>query len=176
MQLLIKITFLSDLRITIDIISFVSNFHLLNSKSKSRDYDLCSKYSKYAERIVKIVPSIYIVTVVVFQIPSYVDYFITGNIRPPYGAYLPSIDLNERSHVFLLYLFSALESSVAFGVSAYDSFICIVFANISMISKIIERELVVLGATLGHIGGHLPEKDINRSFLKVIEMHLKYNE
>lgn len=122
----------------------------------------------------KIIPSAYICTVVFFQIPSYVEYFKSGNIRPPYGAYLPGIDLNNWTHVILIYLFNASVGLVAFSLTAYESFLTIVFVSVSMFSKIIERELAAFGMALKR--GNLSERDVNKSLIRIIAMHLKYNE
>lgn len=165
--------FFSDLRIIVDIFPFILNIYQLNSKLTARDYDLCSNYSKYCEWIVKLEPTLYIVSMVLIQMPSCIVYLKTGLFHSPYGLDFPGLDTQNWAHVFWLFLFFNI--SVGTGVlclATYESFICILFVNIWMTSKIIEQDLTALKNSLEHCS----EGDIKKSLLKIIQLHVEYNK
>lgn len=147
----------------------------MNSHRAMRNYELCQKFARYSQMVIKIVPTIYCSTCLLYLIPSYIQYIRSGNYTPSLTIYLPGLDANQLLHVIALELINLATAIVnVFIVIVIDSHIYIVLINLTMISRIITSELNEFEAVLRD--GIADGGEIKRRLTKIILMHKHYNE
>lgn len=163
-----------DLRLVMDVIGFLESIYQSNLSEIAREHALCQRFAKRSQMIVILVPVMYAMAGSFYQLPKVYLYFTTGVITPTMGVYYPTINgLEEFCAAFTQLL--NVGGCIATGMvgTAIDSLVYMVFANIPMISTIIERdldELNVLGVQKSS------PKEMKLKLLKIVKMHLDYNE
>lgn len=147
----------------------------MNSDRATGNYELCQKYVRYSQLVIKIVPAMLGVFVVLQVGPRYIQYIISGTYIPSMGVYLPGLDPSQLSHLIVLELPNL--ATIIVGVlmeNAIYSLIFIVLINLILISNIITGELNELETVLKN--GKTDEREIKRRLIKIILMHQQYNE
>lgn len=158
-----------------DIIAYMGHIHRVNSNPSDKYYSLCMKNAGRIQKIVKLIISVYAMATVVDVTPAIYDYYITGQMQPIAYAYF--IGIREYNNVLmaLLNVFNLI--MLASGVMAYiatDVIIFTVFANIHLLSLIIDREIQDLDDQFDR--PDLTRSEVKFRLVKIVSMYRKYSQ
>lgn len=167
--------FLGDLRALVKVTDCIRTIYKSNSNESDRDYELCHEYFKYNRWIMRMIPALYFGVIIFYQIPSIIEYFESGVVRPLSGIYWPMIDEHKWQHLVILDAYNLISTLIAvIALIANDLFLFVVFVHVPMISRIVIRELNELQSVLN--GDYVSEREVKIRLIKIILMHRKYNE
>lgn len=167
--------FLADLRALVKVTECIRSIYRENSNESARDYELCHEYFKYLRWIMRMIPALYFSVIIIYQIPSIMEYFETGVVRPVSGIYWPMIDEHKWQHLAILNTYNVTSTMIAvLALIANDLFLFVVFVHVPMIARVVIHELNELQAVLN--GVYVTEREVKNRLIKIILMHRKYNE
>lgn len=174
-QAFIKYIFICDFGQLVKVTVHISEVYKVNSLREIRNYELCQTHARHSQMVIKIVPAMNSCIAIIYLIPSYIQYFLTGNYAPSLGIYLPALDTDQLPHIIAMESLNITTAIMAvLTVSAVDSLIYIVLINLTMMSRIISSELNEFETVLRD--GVAEEREIRRRLTKIILMHKQYNE
>lgn len=159
-----------DLQPMLDILNHITTIYEKNAKQTDRDFDLCKRYARHSKMIVIAVLIVYNTVLFFYQIPKFVEYLMTGVLDPPIGVYFPkAIGALFTNSINVAGAYSA--GSVLIPI---DLIIFLVFANITLNSTVIQREIKAWEVILK--GAESNERQIKRKVFDIIQMHTTHNE
>lgn len=107
-----------------------------------KNYNLCQKYSKISEFILKTVFFSYTAMLIVIVLPSIIQFFTAGKVTPPMRVYFPGLRGESIIGIAILIIFNYIVSILALYVaSCFDILVYLIFANMPMVSLVITRQL-----------------------------------
>lgn len=137
-------------------------------------YEICKKYAIISERIIKVIVSSYLFTLIFLLFASGSQYVLRGIKESPLRIFIPGIDKITVTGFAILcgyHLVLIIFGHVTF--CSFDMMVYVVIANISMVASIRNRRLEELEWALRKTKCHSLEiKDRMRNN---ISMHWKYN-
>lgn len=179
-QMFARYILMRDLRLMITIADFLTDIYSKNTNTLSKYYGICRKYADFSKKIVIGCSLVYLGAVSVYQMPSMIIYFTTGEVTPASGMYFPfhSKVYEENSiekMLLIVYNYVALVMAYLTLIS-YDSLIFLIFCNVPMASEIIRKELNELKVLIDIENRDVAVKDVRFRLLQIITMHKRYNE
>lgn len=169
-----------DLRSMMPIADFLADVYHKNTRKVSKYYGICRTYGDLSQKIVIGCSLVYFFAIMVYQMPSMIIYFTTGEVTPASGMYFPfhSKVYEENSiekMLLIVYNYVALVMAYLTLIS-YDSLIFLIFCNVPMASEIIRKELNELKVLIDIENRDVAVKDVRFRLLQIITMHKRYNE
>lgn len=166
---------MNDLRELVDVAYFVASIHNKNNHKANKNYSICVKYAYFSDIIVKYLPILYFSVIFLYEIPSVLEYFKTGILKPPLGIYFPNVNgpAGGGNGTLIVYNFVVPFFSVS-CLCAFDTLILIAFTNVSMVPTIIIRDLDELKNVLKKSNRSV--REINCRLIQIILMHKMYNQ
>lgn len=172
---MLKLVFAPDLKQIIDVANFIISVHNENAFRIQMNYELCKKFARTSELIVKIVPFGYVTLGVLYQLPSIYKCIDIEECVPSMGVYLPGMSYFGNAGLAFQAIHNVIISLLDILIfTAFESLIYVVFWNILMLSTIIARELKYLKEILERHDTF--EYEVKSRLIKLIQMHMKYNE
>lgn len=137
-----KYTFLYKMKALIRVLNYAKNIYERNSSPNERYYELCLQFARLTEMTLKGIIGAYIMIALLVTGPAMVEYLLTGHMVPSMHAYFVGVtEYSEYLESLLnLYNHSAVVV-VLFTFVAPDILIYMTFANIPLISRVVEGEV-----------------------------------
>lgn len=174
-QSCIKYVLLADLRSMAEVLNNFSIGYKVNANRNARDHDLYNRFAEISLLLLKAIIGAYLATCVLYQLPKFYKYFVSGVMEPSFGIYFPMYDGFEGVTLVAMHLFNFCGIwMAAFMAGLHDVIISAAFANIMMNSTIIKRDLKDLKVTLERNDSSRDE--IKSRFLKVMQVHMNFKE
>lgn len=164
-----------DLRPLVDILNHLADIYKKNSKKSDRDYDECRKYAEISHDIVIGIPTGFALMVAVYQGIAIVNGWMLGDLKASANIYFPFLDQCGSFGLILTILFNIVCTYVCgLTLLPYEITTYLVFANITLISTVIERDLGDLKAALEN--PRTTRYEIKQKLLAIIRSYCEYNE
>lgn len=144
--------------------------------SNMRNFNLCQKYSRISELIVKTMFILYAIGIWLVTSGAVYQFISSGKYVPPAMVCLTCFTEQSVLDTTIEMAFNFVMAALVFCVvSSFDSLIFVIFVNMLMVSSVITGELSDLkGAILN--SSQFNFKDTKYRLRAIILMILKYNE
>lgn len=162
-----------DLEPLVDILKHFEEIYKKNANEYDRDYDLCKKYAKISRYIVIGIPGFLYSIAVLYISAAYYDGFVTGKVTPPTHVYLPFMDLGQFGVILTNLLGSIAIIGAGIPFLPFEILSYVVFANVSLSSTVIRRDLSDLKVVLDNL--ETTHQEVKRRLLEIIKSHRTYN-
>lgn len=162
-----------DLEPLVGIMKHFETIYKKNSNKNNRDYDLCERYAKISRYIVIGIPGFLYAIGFLNVSASYFDGWMSGNMTPPTHVYYPLMEFGKVG-VLLTNLLGSI-AILGFGIPylPFEILCYIVFANVTLCSTMIRRDLDDLKVVLDN--PEAIQQEIKRRLLEIIKSHRTYN-
>lgn len=170
-----KYIFTYKLRPILDILHYIQRIYQQNSKSDDKHFDLCAKYSKLTDSILKLTIAAYGGAAIFCTIPLVIELLLTDNLRPILHVYFVGVKVYSDQLMLLLNIYNIVMFVLAlYCVIAIDTLIFVTFVNIPLISFVIEAEIEEFDAKVDERS--LAKMGLKQNMIRMIELYGGYVE
>lgn len=175
-KVLIKYSLFDDLRAMVDVTNTIAQIHKKNSDKNARDHELCGKYANLCRLLTIGIPLSYSIVAIGYQLSAFIDIFTKGIVRPSLGIYLPDANQFDVIDMAVLLLtniiFVATNATI---LAAADTFACINFLAVPMLSTIVQRQIMDFRNDLTDKKTPNNPKCVKAEIITIIKMQMDYN-
>lgn len=170
-----KYTFVTDLRIFIQITDFVQEIYCKNQQRSDAHFEICCKYAQLSDLIVKATAIAVGWCGIIANLIPIPKYFMTGELTTATGNAVPGITADTIMGWMALSLIDGLVTVYGFlVVTSFDGLSLVLFANIRMIAAILSDYLKDFDILLEK--WEMTPIKRKRILLNIISMELTYSE
>lgn len=159
----------------LDILHYAEKIYQQQSKCDDKHFDLCEKYSKLTVLIIKLTIATYVGAAIFCTIPLVIEFFSTGVLPPIMHLYFVGIKAYSAALLLLLHIYNIVMIIVSlYSLIAVDVLIFATFANIPLISFVIEAEIKECDAKVDERS--CSKDGVRQSIIRMIELCREYVE